>query len=103
MSFIPTSTNMVAVLGSTLAFVGISMLMRKRYDTNVPLLFYGFAIPFTNMAQRPVHPAILYGGLALALLLRFEFMGSGFTKFIAFATAAGLAVMMWTLVSVTFR
>lgn len=103
MSFVPTSTNMVAVLGSILAFLGILMLMRKRYDTNAPLLFYGFAIPFTTIAQRPVHPTILYGGLALALILRFEFMGSGFTKFIAFGAGMGLALMMWTLLSVTVR
>lgn len=103
MSFIPTSTNMVAVLGSVLAFTGISMLLKRRFDSNVPLLFYGFAIPFTTIAERPVHPAILYGGLAFALLLRFEFMGSGFTKFIAFIAMVGLALMIWTLLSVTVK
>jgi hypothetical protein len=101
MYFNPTPTNMVAVLVSTLAIVGIVMLMRKRFDTNLPLLFYFFAVPFTTMFDRPVHPYILYGGLAFALLLRFEFMGTGFTKFVAFFASVGLAVMTWALLSET--
>ncbi len=103
MSFIPTSTNMVAVLVSSLAFIGIWMLLRKRYDSNVPLIFYFFALPFTFIAQRPVHPGILYGGLGFALMLRFEFMGSGFTRFISLLAAGALGVMSWELLHIVFR
>jgi hypothetical protein len=92
---------MVAVLVSSLAIVGIAMLMKKRYDSNIPLLFYFFAVPFTSMFERPVHPAIMFGSLAFALLLRFEFMGAGFTKFIAFCAAIGLGVMTYALLSET--
>ncbi len=92
---------MVAVLVSSLAIVAILMLMKKRYDSNIPLLFYFFAVPFTSMFERPIHPAILYGSLAFALLLRFEFMGVGFTRFIAFLTAVGLSVMTYALLSET--
>ena len=99
MYFVPTPTNMVAVLISSLAFVGISMLMRKRYDSSVPLLFYFFAVPFTAFFDRPVDPIILYGGLAFALMLRFEFMGAGFTKFIAVLATLGLGVMIYALLS----
>jgi hypothetical protein len=92
---------MVAVLVSSLAFVGVFKLIGKRYDSNIPLLFYLFAVPFTNMFERPVHPGILYGGLAFVLLLRFEFMGPGFSKMIAFFANAGLCVMIWMLLSET--
>jgi hypothetical protein len=92
---------MVAVLVSSLAFVGIFKLLGKRYDSNVPLLFYVFAVPFTNMFGRPVHPAVLYGGLGFVLLLRFEFMGPGFAKLIALLASAGLGVMVWLLLSAT--
>ncbi len=88
---------MVALLVSTLAVVGTGMLMRKRFDSNIPLLFYFFAIGYTNMFERPVHPAILYGSLAFALLLRFEFMGATFTKFIAFMAGVGLCLTMYSL------
>lgn len=92
---------MVAVLVSSLAFIGIFKLLGKRYDSNVPLLFYIFAVPFTSMFDRPVNPAALYGGLAFVLLLRFEFMGPAFAKFIAFLAGSGLCVMIWMLLSET--
>jgi hypothetical protein len=92
---------MVAVLISSLSIVAIAMLMRKRYDSNLPLLFYFFAVPFTIQFERPIHPFVLYGGLAFALLLRFEFMGTGFTKFVAFFAGFGLFIMTWVLLSET--
>jgi hypothetical protein len=98
MYFNPTPENMIAVLGSTLAIIGIFKLFGKRYDSNIPLLFYVFAVPFTSMFERPIHPAVLYGGLAFVLLLRFEFMGPAFAKFIAFLAGTGLCVMIWMLV-----
>jgi len=79
--------------------VGVLMLQRKRYDSNIPLLFYSLAVMFANGADRPIHPAILYGGLAFCLLLRFEFMGSGFSKFVAFLANAGLVLMIWVMMS----
>ena len=92
---------MVAVLVAALAFVAIAKVLGKRYDSNIPLLFYIFAVPFTSMFDRPIHPGLLYGGLGLVLLLRFEFMGSGFSKFIAFLANAGLCAMIWALLSET--
>lgn len=90
---------MVAVLISSLAFVGASMLLRKRYDSSIPLLFYFFAVPFTSLFERPVHPAVLYGGLGFVLMLRFEFMGPSFTKFVAVMASIGLGVMIYSLLS----
>jgi hypothetical protein len=101
MYFRATPTNMVAVLVSSLAIIGIFKLMGKRFDSNIPLLFYIFAVPFTTMFERPVNPAFLYGGLAFVLLLRFEFMGPSFSKMIAFFAASGLGLMIWALLSET--
>ena len=99
MYFNATPTNMTEVLVVCLAVVSVFMLLRKRYDSNIPLLFYALAVLFTNGADRPIHPVILYGGLAFCLLLRFEFMGSGFSKFVAFLANAGLALMIWVMMS----
>jgi hypothetical protein len=101
MYFHATPTNMVALLVSSLAFVGIFKLLGKRYDSNIPLLFYIFAVPFTIMFERPIHPAVLYGGLGFVLLLRFEFMGVGFSKMIALFATVGLGTMIWMLLSET--
>jgi hypothetical protein len=101
MYFHATPTNMIAVLVSALAFVAVFKLFGKRYDSNIPLLFYLCAIPFTNLFDRPIHPSIIYGGLGFVLLLRFEFMGPGFAKLIAVLANAGLCAMIWLLLSET--
>jgi hypothetical protein len=102
MAFDATPINMTELLVTVLAIVGIIMLMRKRYDSNMPLLFYFVALLFTNMADRPVNPYLMYGSLAFALLLRFEFMNTGFSKFIAFFTGTGLFGMIWAMMSDAF-
>jgi len=99
MYFNATPTNMTEVLVVCLAAVSVFMLLRKRYDSNIPLLFYALAVLFTNGADRPVHPLILYGGLAFCLLLRFEFMGSGISKLVAFLANAGLVLMIWVMMT----
>ena len=99
MNFDATPTNMTELLVVVLALVAVVMLMRKRYDSNIPLLFYFFALLFTNMADRPVNPYLMYGSLAVTLLLRFEFMNKGFSKFVAFLTTTGLCMMIWAMMS----
>jgi hypothetical protein len=97
-----SATNLTALLVVCLAVLTVIFLLRKRFDSNLPLLFYFVAITFTNAVDRPVNPFVMYGGLVLALLLRFEFMGRGFTKFIAFCATSALAVIIWIMVSDVF-
>jgi hypothetical protein len=99
MSFNPTPANMTELLVVCIAVVSVLMLLRKRYDSNLPLLFYFLAVLFTNSVDRQVNPYIMYGGLAFALLLRFEFMGTGFSKVVAFLANAGLVLMIWVMMS----
>ena len=99
MDFNATSTNITELLVMSLAVVAAVLLMRKRYDSNLPLLFYFFAILFTNLAEREINPYLLYSGLALALVVRFEFMGSGFAKFVAFCATLSLCLIIWAMMS----
>jgi hypothetical protein len=99
MYFNATPTNFTELLVVCMALAAMFMLLRKRYDSNLPLLFYFLAVVFTNSADRQVNPTILYGGLAFCLLLRFEFMGSGISKLVAFMANAGLVLMIFVMVS----
>jgi hypothetical protein len=99
MYFNASPTNMTELLVVCLAVVSIVMLLKKRYESNLPLLFYALAVMFTNGADRPVHPAILYGGLVFCLLLRFEFMGKRISKMVAFLASVGLVLMVWSMMS----
>ena len=99
MYFNATPTNFTELLVVCVAVVAMFMLLRKRYDSNLPLLFYFMAVVFTNAVDRQVNPAIIYGGLAFCLILRFEFMGSGISKLVAFLANAGLVMMIYLMMS----
>jgi len=90
---------MVELLVAVIAVFAVAMVVRKNYQSNLPLLFYLAAVVVTNALDRPVNPYLMYGGLIFALLLRFEFMGVGFTKFIAFMTSGGLCLVAWSMIS----
>jgi hypothetical protein len=78
------------------------MVIRKRYTSSLPLLFYATLIMFGNMTDRAINPYVLYAGLLVAMFLRFEFMGGGFVKFVAFMTSASLAVILYLMVADVF-
>ena len=99
MYFNASPTNVTELLVVCLAVVSIVMLLKKRYESNIPLLFYALAVMITYGAERPVHPAILYGGLAFCLLLRFEFMGKKISKAVAFMASVGLVAMIFAMMS----
>jgi hypothetical protein len=97
MEFNPTSVNVSEVLVIALAVAALMMFFKKRYQSNLPLLFYSAALVFNNMTDRGANPYLMYGGLALTLLLRFEFLGEGVAKlvgFMAIGTLAGVIVSM---------
>ena len=99
MEFNATSLNVTEVLVICLAVVATMMVIRKRYESNIPLLFYFVLVLFSNMSDRGANPFLLYTGLILALLLRFEFMGGGFAKFVAFLATASLGIIIWTMMA----
>jgi hypothetical protein len=97
MYFDATPINMTIILVVALAIIAIVLLLRGRYNSNFPLLYYSAALAVNSMADRGLSPYLLYSGIAFALILRFEFMGKSFTKFIGFMTslAIGLTVVVF--------
>jgi hypothetical protein len=103
MDFNATSTNMTELLVMTLVLVAAIMMMKKRYDSNLPLLSYVAIFAFNSATDRPgLSPFLLYGGLGLALIVRFEFMGSGFAKFISYMAIGSMCVIIWLMVGDVF-
>jgi len=99
MEFDGTPINMTEILVAAMAIAAVIPLMRRRYDSNLPLIFYFIAVVFTNLSDREVNPFLLYSGLAFAMLLRFEFMSSGFSKFIAFLATSSMCVIIYVFLS----
>ena len=102
MGFEGTPWDITTLLVVALAVIGVVLLIRKRYDSNVPLLFYFVAVIFTNLSDRGINPYLLYSGLAFALLLRFEFMNLGFSKLIAFFAASSLCLIILAFLAQVF-
>jgi hypothetical protein len=102
MYFDATPTNMTILLVVTLAVIAIILLIRGRFDSNLPLIYYSAALAVNVMADRGLSPILLYSGIALALILRFEFMGKGFTKFIGFMTAAAMTLTVLVFLGQVF-
>jgi hypothetical protein len=101
MDFQSTPLNMTTLLVVALAIASVIFMLRKKYDSNLPLLFYFVAVCFTNLSDREVNPILLYSGMAFALLLRFEFMNTGFSKIVAwFATGSMCLIIYVFLVQV---
>jgi len=97
MYFDATPMNMTIMLVVALAIIAIFLLSRGRYDSNLPLLYYSAAMALTLMSDRGLPLMLLYSGIAFALVLRFEFMGKGFTKFVGVlnSLAIGLTVLVF--------
>jgi hypothetical protein len=102
MDFDGSPLNMTTLLVVALAVVSLLMIFRKRYESNLPLLFYFVAVLFSNITDREVNPYLLYTGLIFALLLRFEFMNPGFAKLIAFLATGSMGLIIWCFLAEVF-
>lgn len=97
-----TSENITALLVVLLAIVAMYFLIRKKYDSNLPLFFYFIALVFTNMSDKEVNPYLMFIGLGFALLLRFEFMNTGFSKVVAFLATATMGLIVYVFLVEVF-
>ena len=77
-----------------LAVVALIFLFKGRYDSNLPLLFYAATLVLTSTTDRSLNSYLLYSGVACALVLRFEFMGKGFTKFVGFLNSFAIFLIV---------
>ena len=80
MSFQATPLNVITVLLIAFALYVLYFLSQQKLDSNLPVVFYIAVAAFAHFSELQVNTYLVAGGLILALLLRFEFMNSGFTK-----------------------
>jgi predicted permease len=97
-----TPLNLTTVLVAALATVAVFFLLRRKYDSNLPLFFYFVALVFSNLTDRGINPYLMYVGLISALLLRFEFMNQGFARVVAFFTTGSLCMIIYIYLSEAF-
>jgi hypothetical protein len=64
-------------------------------QSNIPIFFYILLIVYMQSTEGSVPFWLISIGFALALILRFEFMNNGFTRFVKFLEFSALAVMLY--------
>jgi hypothetical protein len=102
MAFDGNPLNLTTLLIVALAVLAVVVLLRKRYDSNLPLFFYFVAVVFTNLTDQEINPYLLYTGLAFALLLRFEFLNQGFARVIAFFATGSMFLIILAFLADVF-
>jgi hypothetical protein len=100
MDFQATPLNITTLLVVALAVIALIYLFRGRYDSN--LLFYSAAMLLTTLTDRSLNAYLLYSGVALALILRFEFMGKGFAKFVNLLTTSAIGLIVLSFLDQVF-
>lgn len=69
--------------------------MKNWLDSNVPIFFYILLIGFMQANDGSVPFWLICTGCGLALMLRFEFMNTVFTRGVKFLELTALAVMLY--------
>ena len=72
-------TTTVLIVGTL--FV-IYVRLMNWLDSNIPLMYYALMIAYTNGLEEHLSPSVIYAGLVLTLILRFEFMNHALTRLI---------------------
>jgi hypothetical protein len=93
MVFQPTALNVTLLLVVALGIAAGYLLSKGRFDTNLVLFFYLVVLVYQNWSSRQVNGTLYVAGLALALLLRFEFMNTQLTKLVLFLEIGALATI----------
>ena len=77
------------------ALIVIFIRTRNWLDSNFPLIFYFGLIGYAASLEDRFPPYLIYVGLALGGMLRFEFMSSNFTRVIKFCEYGVLAAIVY--------
>lgn len=65
------------------------------FDNNFSVIFYVVFFSFMKSVDGVVPSWLIVGGFGLALVLRFEFMNTGFTKFVKYLELGALGTMLY--------
>ena len=91
--------NVTTAVMVLLSAFTIATRFRFRVDHNWPLVYYLSVVMYHQWVPGSVNPYVLYAGVVCALLLRFEFMGGGFLKFMRAIDLGAIGFLTYNFVS----
>jgi len=77
--------------------------LKNWFDSNLPIIFYVVLIGYMQSVEGSVPFWLILTGLALSLVLRFEFMNNGFTRVIKFLELGALGGMLYLSTSMLIQ
>lgn len=93
--FDPTPINFTTMMVLALGVWAISAVSKQRSDLNLPLIFYAVLLIFNRMFDRGMDVRLMLLGIALASLVRFEFLNQAFTKWISYLQICVIVMILW--------
>lgn len=94
-SALDVTTGLMAAFAVFIIYIRI----KNWLDSNVPIIFYVILAAYMRSVEgrmpRTVPLWLILVGLGLTLLMRFEFMNTGFTRFVKTLELGVLAVMIY--------
>jgi hypothetical protein len=102
MQFRATPESVVILLLTALAAVVLHTLMKRKLESNLPLIFYVGVMVFMAYTGRGVNAPLVLCGLAATLVLRFEFMNRLLTNVVWAVAVASLVGIVVQLVGEAF-
>ncbi len=100
--FDPTPINFTTMLVLALGVWAMTAVSKARSDLNLPLIFYAVLLIFNRVFDRGMDVRLMLLGVALASLVRFEFLNSGFTKWISYLEMAVIIMILWNGLGTVF-
>lgn len=101
--YLSNASSVTAVL-----LIGFGLLVmytqwKNWFHSNLPIIFYVMFFAFMQSVDGIVPFWLMCAGFGLALVLRFEFMNSGFTQVVKFLEIGTLGVMLYLSTTMLVR
>ena len=95
-------TTDLGVLAVVVFILTLWLLVGRRNlrpESNVPLFYYLAMVAYVRSVGNFIAPSAVYAAVIFALLIRFEFMSTGFFKFFRFIETLCLGYFLWACFS----
>lgn len=90
------ASSVTAVLIIAFGVFVIYTFWKNWFDSNLSVIFYVVFFMFMKGIDAGVVPNwLMLGGFALAMVLRFEFMNTGFTRIVKYMEIGALGAMLY--------
>src|SRR5579863_7267578 len=99
----PNSFNVSTAVLIAGALWVVYLRYRNVLNSNLPLLYYSIMIVYANSVEGRLPHWVVYTGLVLGLLLRYEFMNQFFTQAVKRLEYLMLAIIVYNCMAMILR